>query len=71
MSKYKVITTNTFIKGLKRCMKRGYDTSLLREAIALLAESGTLPAKYKPHKLTGNYAGAWAVSYTHLTLPTN
>lgn len=59
MSKYKVITTNTFIKGLKRCMKRGYDTSLLREAIALLAESGTLPAKYKPHKLTGNYAGAW------------
>lgn len=59
MSKYKVTTTNTFLKGLKRCMKRGYDTSLLREVIALLAESGTLPAKYKPHKLTGNFAGAW------------
>jgi len=59
MSKYRVATTNTFIKGLKRCTKRGYDTSLLREVIALLAESGTLPPKYKPHKLTGNFAGAW------------
>lgn len=39
MSKYQVTTTNTFIKGLKRCTKRGYDMSLLREVIALLAES--------------------------------
>ena len=59
MSKYQVTTTNTFIKGVKRCTKRGYDMSLLREVIALLAESGTLPQQHKPHKLTGNFAGAW------------
>ncbi len=27
MSRYRVTTTNTFIKGLKRCAKRGYDMS--------------------------------------------
>ena len=59
MSKYRVTTTNTFLKGVKRCIKRGYDTALLREVITLLAESGTLPQKYKAHRLTGNFAGAW------------
>ncbi|MGC4129045.1 MAG: type II toxin-antitoxin system YafQ family toxin [Bergeyella sp.] len=24
-----------------------------------MQETGTLPAKYKPHKLSGNYAGCW------------
>ena len=32
---------------------------LLRKAISLLAETGTLPATYKPHKLTGKYKGLW------------
>ena len=59
MSQYRVTTTNTFLKGVKRCIKRGYDTALLREVITLLAESGTLPPKYKAHRLTGNFAGAW------------
>ena len=59
MSKYRVTTTNTFLKGVERCIKRGYDTALLREVITLLAESGTLPPKYKTHRLTGNFAGAW------------
>ena len=59
MSQYKVSTTNTFLKGVKRCTKRGYDMALLREVITLLAESGSLLPKYKSHKLTGNFAGAW------------
>lgn len=25
----------------------------------LLAETGTLPAKYNPHKLSGNYVDCW------------
>lgn len=33
--------------------------TLLNKAIHLLSESGTLPAQYRPHKLSGNYAGSW------------
>ena len=32
---------------------------LLRKAISLLAETGTLPATYKPHKLAGKYKVLW------------
>ena len=31
--------------------------SLINDVFELLALTGSLPAKYKPHKLTGNYAG--------------
>ncbi len=27
--------------------------------LALLARDGKLPAKYRPHKLSGNYSGYW------------
>lgn len=30
-----------------------------KEVVNLLVEGGSLPAQYKPHKLTGNYRGAW------------
>ena len=33
--------------------------SLIQEAIAILSETGTLPAKYKAHKLSGNYNNCW------------
>lgn len=56
---YKITTTNRFEKNVEHCKKRGYNMELLRTAISLLAETGTLPAKYKPHKLTGNYKGLW------------
>ena len=32
---------------------------LLKEAMSLLAQTGTLPSKCKPHKLTGNYKDCW------------
>ncbi|MBQ9255269.1 MAG: type II toxin-antitoxin system YafQ family toxin [Bacteroidales bacterium] len=32
---------------------------LLTEVLNILEEEGTLPLKYKPHKLSGNYAGKW------------
>ncbi len=46
-------------KDLKRCEKRGYDMRLIKEAMVLLAETGTLPATYHPHKLSGDYVGCW------------
>lgn len=32
---------------------------LLNSIFLLLEEKGTLPVKFKPHKLTGNYKGFW------------
>ena len=51
--------TKRFEKDLKRCLKRGLNIQLIQEAIALLAETGTLPAKYRPHKLSGQFDGCW------------
>ncbi len=44
---------------MKLCKKRGYDMVLLQNTISILAETGTLPSKYKPHKLSGNYDNCW------------
>lgn len=56
---YEIVTTKQFDKEVKKCIKRGYDISLLKEVMEILAETGTLPQKYKPHKLSGNYSGCW------------
>lgn len=56
---YRITTTNKFEKQVKICIKRGYDISLLKNVMQLLAETGTLPAQYKPHKLSGDYTGCW------------
>ena len=51
--KYAIKPSKRFVKDLKRCEKRGYDMRLIKEAMVLLAETGTLPATYHPHKLSG------------------
>ena len=56
---YSLNTTNQFEKDYKLCKKRGYQMELLNSIFLLLEEKGTLPAKFKPHKLTGNYKGFW------------
>ena len=56
---YKITTTRRLDKDAAKCKKRGYDMLLLMEAMSLLAKTGTLPPKYKPHKLTGNYKDCW------------
>ena len=56
---YKVCMTRTFRKDVERCRKRGYDMNLLKNAISLLEASGKLPMSFRPHKLSGNYAGSW------------
>lgn len=32
---------------------------LFTQVAGMLAETGTLPARYKPHKLSGKYKGCW------------
>lgn len=56
---YIIKTTNQFEKDLKRCKKRGLNLDLLQDVIQSLSESGSLPAKYKSHKLSGNYQNCW------------
>jgi mRNA interferase YafQ len=56
---YQLTTTNRFNRSLKLCKKRGYDLKLLQNVIDLLQETGNLPVKYKPHKLTGNFKDCW------------
>ncbi len=57
--KYKVIPSKRFEKDMKRCKKRGYNMQLIKDAIELLAQTGSLPEEYRPHKLSGQYAGCW------------
>ena len=35
----------------------GLDANIFKRAIMLLQTSGTLPVEYRPHKLSGTYAG--------------
>ena len=56
---YKISYTNRFKKSLKRCVKRGLNIDKLRDALLILEKKGVLPEKYKAHKLSGNYNGAW------------
>ena len=57
--KYKIIPSKRFEKDMKRCQKRGYNMQLIKDAIMLLAETGTLPSEYKPHQLHGDRKGQW------------
>ena len=56
---YSIEYSGQFKKSLKLCKKRGYSIDLLQQVICLLAEKGELPSEYKPHILSGKYAGVW------------
>lgn len=56
---YSVRTTKRFDRSVQRMKKRGLPMEDLRLVIALLMQTGTVPAPYRPHKLTGNYRGKW------------
>lgn len=56
---YSIDYSGNFKRDFKRLKKRGLPENLLKEAIKILSETGTLPAKYRPHKLVGKYAGKW------------
>jgi mRNA interferase YafQ len=48
-----------FRNDLKRQKRRGKDIEELIAAVELLAETGTLPAEYRPHKLSGEWKVVW------------
>lgn len=56
---YQVKYSKRFDKNLKLCMKRGLNMRLIFEAIQMLRTTGSLPDKYKPHKLSGDMDGIW------------
>ena len=57
--KYKIIATKHFQKDVKHCKKSNLPMEKLKKVIRLLEETGQLPSEYKPHKLSGQYAGSW------------
>ena len=56
---FQLVFTTKFGKDVKLLQKRGCDMDLLKNAIMLLEESGSLPVKNRPHKLSGHYTGYW------------
>ena len=59
---YSIKYTNKFKKDIKRCQKRGRDLNLLRDVVDMLAQTGTLPPKYKAHPLSGKYKNRMSYS---------
>ena len=57
--KYVIKYTGQFKRDMRLCQRRGYDMELLYKVISLLAETGNLPAEYRPHQLHGNRKGQW------------
>lgn len=55
--KYDVQFTTQFKKDLKLAKKQNKNLDKLFEVIDILANGGTLDAKYRDHDLTGNYKG--------------
>jgi mRNA interferase YafQ len=51
--------TNGFKRSYKKCIRRGLDATVIEQAIQLLAETGTLPDSYNPHKLKGQFKDCW------------
>lgn len=56
---YAIEYTTKFKKSFKKSIKRGLEPAVLERAVRLLKESGRLPVEYRPHKLSGKYAGYW------------
>jgi mRNA interferase YafQ len=56
---YNLRYSGLFKKQLRLMQKRGKDLAKINEITVLLAATGNLPSKYRPHKLKGNYIGCW------------
>lgn len=57
--KYTIRFSGQFKKSYKLCKRRGYDMTKLQTVMRILGEQGNLPAEYRPHILSGNWAGVW------------
>ncbi len=52
----KLNATSQFRRDWKRCIKRGYDMSLLEAVVNVLLVPAALPPERKDHPLTGNWS---------------
>lgn len=55
--KYEIVPSNQFRKDLKLAQKRGYDLDKIKRVIRTLADGDALEARYRDHRLTGDYNG--------------
>jgi mRNA interferase YafQ len=56
---YNIEYTGIFKRDYKLVLKRKYKEELIQNIIIQLANGTPLPAKNKPHKLTGDYKDCW------------
>jgi mRNA interferase YafQ len=54
-----IVQSNRFKRDLKRIRKRGYEFGKLGLVVNLLAADEPLPARCRPHRLSGEYLGFW------------
>ena len=55
----KQVYLRQFEKDLARAVKRNKDIEKLKAVITIIYEGKVLPAKYRNHKLRGDYNGYW------------
>ena len=53
---YSVRTTKNYERAFKKCVRRGLPMDKLDKVVKVLEATGTLPQKYRPHKLS-DFAG--------------
>jgi len=46
-------------RDLAKLQKKGKNRDKFKKTIAQLLRNGSLPQKYRPHKLKGNWRGKW------------
>jgi mRNA interferase YafQ len=56
---YTVAYTTQFRREYKLALRRGQKEALIQKVITLIATKTPLPAKYKAHKLSGDYKDCW------------
>jgi mRNA interferase YafQ len=54
-----IVETNRFRKDVKREQKRGSNLNKLADVVEMRSQTGSLPAKFKTHILTGDWKGFW------------
>jgi len=56
---YRIEFTHQYLKDLKLARKRKFDEDKLNQVIQILFSGSELPAKYKNHRLKGNFQGLY------------
>ncbi len=54
-----IIQSNRFRRDYKRMLKRGLNPQKLAQVLELLIAGQLLPARCRPHRLSGEYMGFW------------